>query len=113
GNVGSGVFPTHVAVLTLVIAGGPLTRTVKLCVAFGSVPLVAVSVTGKDPLCVGVPDNSPVDDSVTPVGSVPAVTLTVGAGKPVVVTWNVVPALSRVDDAVFAPGRDGRGLTAR
>ena len=70
----------NVAVLPLVIAGGALTTTVKLCVAFGSVPLVAVSVTGKDPFCVGVPESSPADDSVRPVGSTPAVTLTAGAG---------------------------------
>ena len=53
---------------------------VKACVAFGSVPLVAVSVTGKEPLWVGVPESSPADDKVRPVGSTPLVTLTVGAG---------------------------------
>ena len=50
-----------VVLLALVIAGAALTTTVKACVAFGSVPLVAVSVTGNDPLCVGVPDSSPAD----------------------------------------------------
>ncbi len=48
-----GVPTVKVVLFALVIAGGALTATVKLCVAFGSVPLVAVSVTGKDPLCVG------------------------------------------------------------
>ena len=88
-------------VSALVIAGGALTTTVKLCVAFGSVPLVAVSVTGKDPLCVGVPDSSPADDNVRPVGSMPVVTLTVGAGKPVITTWNVVPAVFSTNVAVL------------
>src|SRR5262245_28269260 len=77
-----GVPTVKVALLALVIDGGVLTATVKLCVAFGSTPFVAVSVTGKDPDCVGVPESSPADDKVRPVGNVPAVTLTVGAGKP-------------------------------
>ena len=90
-----------VVAFALVIAGAALTTTVKACVAFGSVPLVAVSVTGKDPLCVGVPDSSPAADSVRPVGSVPAVTLTVGAGVPVIATWNVVPAVFSRNVAVL------------
>ena len=91
-----------VVAFALVIAGAALTTTVKACVAFGSVPLVAVSVTGNDPLCVGVPDSSPADDSVRPVGSTPLVTLTVGAGEPVITTWNVVPAVFRTKVAVLA-----------
>ena len=65
-------------------------------------PLVAVSVTGKDPLCVGVPDSRPAADNVRPVGSTPAVTLTVGAGRPVITTWNVVPAVFSRNVAEFA-----------
>ncbi len=91
-----------VVLFALVIAGAALTTTVKACVAFGSVPLVAVSVTGKDPLCVGVPDSSPAADSVRPVGSTPLVTLTVGAGMPVITTWNVVPAVFSTNVAVLA-----------
>src|SRR5215831_20128746 len=110
-NVVPGVFSVNVAVFALVIAGGVVTRTVKLCVAFGSTPLVAVSVTGKEPNCVGVPDNSPADDSVSPGGSVPAVTLTVGAGNPVIVTWNVVPGVFSLKVAVFALVIAGGALT--
>ena len=102
----------NVSVLPLVIAGGALTATVKLCVAFGSVPLAAVSVTGKDPLCVGVPESSPADDKVMPVGSVPAVTLTVGAGIPVITTWNV-PEVSSANVAVLALVMIGGSLVVR
>lgn len=35
---------------------------------------VAVMVTGDDPAVVGVPDSTPADVNVNPVGSVPAVT---------------------------------------
>src|SRR5262245_28286575 len=106
-----GVFSVNVAVFALVIAGDVVTRTVKVCVAFGSTPLVAVSVTGKAPNCVGVPDNNPAADSVRPGGSVPAVTLTVGAGKPVIVTWNVVPGVFSLKVAVFALVIAGGALT--
>ena len=81
----------------------------KACVAFGSVPLVAVSVTGKDPLCVGVPDSSPADDSVRPVGSAPPVTLTVGAGNPVIMTCERRPAVSERERRRVG-ARDGRRL---
>src|SRR5262249_57303947 len=91
----------NVAAAALVKVGACVTMTVKLCVAFGSVPLVAVSVTGKTPPCVGVPDSSPADDSVRPLGSTPAVTLTVGGGKPVISTWNVVPGTFSAKVAVF------------
>ena len=88
--------------LALVIAGAALTTTVKACVAFGSVPLVAVSVTGKDPLCVGVPDSSPAADSVRPVGSTPAGDAHRRRGMPVITTWNVVPAVFSRNVAVLA-----------
>src|SRR5262245_7865507 len=44
-----GVPTVKVVLFALVIAGGAFTRTVNACVAFGSTPLVAVSVTGKHP----------------------------------------------------------------
>ncbi len=107
----SAVPTMNVSLLALVIAGGALTAMVKACVAFGSVPLVAVSVTGKDPLCVGVPESSPAADNVRPVGRTPVVTLTVGAGKPVITTWNVVPAVLSRNVAVFALVIAGAWLT--
>src|SRR5215467_547241 len=64
----------NVALLALVNTGGALTTTVKLCVALGSVPLLAVSVTGKEPACVAGPESTPAGDSVMPLGSTPVVT---------------------------------------
>src|SRR5262249_22436627 len=110
-NVVPGVFSANVAVFALVIAGGAVTRTVKLCVAFGSVPLVADRGGGKDALSVAVRANSPADDNVRPGGSVPVVTLTVGVGKPVIVTWNVVPAMFSPNVAVFTLVIAGGALT--
>src|SRR5262245_19917678 len=107
----SAVPTVNVSLVTLVIDGGALTATVKFCVAFGSTPLVAMSVTGKDPLCVGVPESSPPDDSVRPVGSVPAVTLTVGAGKPFMTTRNVAPGVFTTNDAVFELAIVGASFT--
>ncbi|MBL8524419.1 MAG: hypothetical protein JNN20_12080 [Betaproteobacteria bacterium] len=57
-------------------------------VALGATPLVAVMVTGKVPPAPGVPDKEPPLDSVTPLGSDPAVTEKVGAGVPEAVTVN-------------------------
>jgi hypothetical protein len=58
-----------------VIAG--LTSTVRLAVAVWGVGVaesVTVTVNGKVPNAVGVPDNRPAELSVTPVGSEPEVT---------------------------------------
>src|SRR5262249_44394621 len=106
-----GVLVVNVVALALVIAGGSLTRTVKLCVASGAVPLVAVSVTGNDPLCVGAPDSRPAGAGVTAGGALVAVTLTVGAGEQVVAARNVVPAVFSLNVAVFALVIAGGALT--
>jgi len=74
--------------------GAGLTVSVKLCVAFGSVPFAAVTVIGNAPLAVGVPLSTPAVLNVTPPGSAP-VSLNVGAGVPVAVTVNV-PAVPTV-----------------
>ena len=63
--------------------GPRLTVRVKLWVALGETPLLAVMVKGKFRVSVGagVPESTPVElFSVTPVGSEPAVTEKVGAG---------------------------------
>jgi len=83
-----------VVLVELVIAGAWFTVSVKLCVAFGSVPFAAVTVIGKVPLTVGVPLSTPAVLNVTPAGSAP-VSLNVGAGVPVAVTVNV-PAVPTV-----------------
>src|SRR6266849_4460818 len=57
--------------------GAGLTVSVKLCVAFGSVPFAAVTVIGKVPLTVGVPLSTPAVLNVTPPGSAP-VSVSVG-----------------------------------
>ena len=59
-----------VVLLALVMAGARLTVSVKICVAALPTPLLALNVMGKDPDCVGVPDNTPLE-KVTPVGRVP------------------------------------------
>jgi hypothetical protein len=79
------------ALALLNVTDDEFTVIVKLCVAFGAMPFVAVKVSGyvpPDP-AAGVPVRTPVAGvNVTPAGSVP-VTLNVGAGVPVAVTLNV------------------------
>src|SRR6266849_4202166 len=58
-------------------AGAGLTVSVKLCVAFGSVPFAAVKVIGNVPLTAGVPLRTPAVLNVTPPGSAP-VSVSVG-----------------------------------
>ena len=71
----------NVVAFAEVICGAACTVNKKLCVAFGLNPLVAVVVTGNEPVWVGVPESTPVVPlSVRPVGRVPAVTVKVGAG---------------------------------
>ncbi len=65
--------------------GGADTLRVKVCEAFGLTPLLAVTVTVKLPVCVGVPEMTPVDDKVIPVGRLPDVSVKLGVGKPIVV----------------------------
>ena len=48
--------------------GAALITIEKFCVAFGSVPLVAVIVPGKVPAVVGVPEMTPLVLIVNPVG---------------------------------------------
>lgn len=69
-----------VALVALVMEVGWLKEKLKVCVALGAVPLLAVIVTGLTPTAVGVPLITPVDDRVRPVGRVPEVTLNVAAG---------------------------------
>jgi len=73
---------------------------VKLCVAFGEMPLAAVIVIGKLPLVVAVPLSTPPELNVTPLGRVP-VSLNDGTGAPVALTVNV-PAVLTENAAIFA-----------
>ena len=96
----------NVVALALVIAGAtPLTVRVKLWVALGETPLLAVMVKGKGPKAVGVPLKVAVPSwlstKVTPVGSVAPPSLNADFGLPVVVTVNV-PALPKVNAATLA-----------
>lgn len=69
------------------------------------IPLVAVIVNGKIPPTVGVPDSTPLEERVTPVGNVP-VSLNVGGGEPVADTVKVpaVPSINVVADTVVMVG---------
>ena len=67
----------------LVITGAAeagLTVIEKFCAAAGLTPLVAVTVPVNTPLLVGVPDITPAELKLNPVGKLPDVTLNVGAG---------------------------------
>ena len=70
------------------------TTSVNGCVAFGRLPLDAVIVSGYDPAVpvAGVPESKPPVVSESPDGNVPVVKF--GAGEPVPVTLNVVPAVA-------------------
>ena len=50
--------------------------------------MAVVTVTVKSPRAVGVPDNSPADDNVSPEGRSVVLAVTVGVGNPVVVNVN-------------------------
>ena len=73
-----------------VVGGAPLVITgaaeaglivmEKFCAAAGLTPLVAVTVPVNTPVLVGVPDSTPVEPRLNPVGKLPDVTLKVGAG---------------------------------
>ena len=92
-----GVPTEKVVLLALVITGAVFTVKVKLWPAGDPTPLLAVNVMGYVPLvpAAGVPASMPVPGPInpndTPAGSVP-VSLSVGVGKPVVVTVNVPAA---------------------
>src|SRR5580704_228450 len=87
------------------------TVRVKLWVADGATPLLAVMVIGNDPLWVGVPARIPAEVSVTPVGRVP-VSLKVGAGVPVAVTVKD-PAVPSVKVVTLAEVIAGGASTVR
>jgi hypothetical protein len=86
---------------TVVVVSALLTMSVKLCVAFGVMLLLAVIVMGKDPTVpdAGVPLRTPAVVKVTPPGSAP-VSVKLGAGGPEAVTVNV-PADPTVNVVVF------------
>ena len=71
--------------LALVMAGASLIVMLKSCVALGNMPLVAVTVPVKVPRVVGVPERTPADVNVSPVGNEPDVTEKVIGAEPVVV----------------------------
>src|SRR5664280_2953854 len=75
----------------LVMAGPLPTMIDSTCVAFGLLPLLAVTVTVEVPAAVGVPVISalplPSEVKVSPAGSAPD-SVMAGAGLPVVVTAN-------------------------
>ena len=58
----------------LVIVGGVPITILNDCVPTGAKPFVAVTVPVYVPTTVGVPDNTPADVNVRPVGKAPAVT---------------------------------------
>jgi hypothetical protein len=77
---------------TVVMVSGPVaTLRVKLCVASAPTPLCAVNVSGKLPVVLVIPLSTPVELlNVTPLGgTVVALRLRVGAGKPEAVTVNI------------------------
>src|SRR5579862_7700879 len=100
---------TRAALLADVMAGAWLTVRVKDWVASGTTVLVAVMVSGKTPLAVGVPDSVavplPLSTKVTPEGSAP-VSVRPGVGFPVAVTLNVlaVPTVKVMADVEMIVG---------
>jgi len=68
------------------------TSRVKFCVALGAVPLAAVIVMGYAPEvpAAGVPDRTPAELSVTPLGSAPVSVKVIGV-VPVAVTVKLPP----------------------
>ena len=88
-------------VSTPVVVTAGFTVRVKLCEAFGVMPLVAANVIENVPLTVGVPLSTPVEVlNVTPAGSVP-VSPRVGVGVPVAIIMNV-PAVPTVKVVLLA-----------
>ena len=77
------------ALLALVNTGYCFTAILNDWVAGVPTPLVAVTVTVVVPKVVAMPDNRPLGERVRPDGSVPVVTLKVGAGYPVAMNWKL------------------------
>ena len=66
----------------------PAIDIVRASSAFGRTPFEARAVKLKLPFAVGVPDRTPPDESVRPVGSMPVATEVVGVGSPPTVNVN-------------------------
>ena len=64
----------------MVMAGARLMAIEKSWLAAGLTPLLAVTVPAKIPPLVGVPETTPEELKLSPVGKLPEVTLKVGAG---------------------------------
>ena len=77
------------ALLALLNVGDGFTVMLNDWVAGVPTPLVAVTVSVAVPVVVVMPDNRPLGERVRPDGSVPVVTLKVGAGYPVAVNWKL------------------------
>ena len=67
----------------MVIDGACCTTIVKACAGAVPTPLLAVIVPVKTPLAVAVPEMTPEDERLSPVGNAPAVTEKAGDGYPV------------------------------
>lgn len=91
------------AAVKLVMDGAATTLNEKDCVAFGNVPLLAVTVIGEVPGAAAVPEivavPLPLSVKFTPPGNDP-VLARAGVGLPVVVTVNV-PAVPAVNVTLF------------
>src|SRR5207248_388886 len=93
--------PVVVAGLVTVMVGQPMVRVYVAPVPLQPLPSVALTLIGKLPIWVGVPQRVPLADSVRPVGSVLAVVKVVAPTAPVCVKiWlNGAPTV-----AVFTAG---------
>ena len=92
------------AAVKLVIDGAATTLNVKVCVAFGRVPLLAVIVMEELPVVAAVPEivavPLPLSVKFTPLGKDPVLAIA-AVGLPVVVTVNV-PAAPAVNATLLA-----------
>src|ERR1700677_1898587 len=89
------------------MTSGAMAVRVKLSVAAGEIPLLAVMVMENTPVFVvtaGVPESTPLEEKVTPDGRAPD-SVKVGAGNPVPVTAKLlaVPSLNEVAVTGFFP----------
>jgi len=91
----------NVALFALVMAGACPTVSVKFCVALGVTPLLAVMAIGNVPLTVAVPESTPAELNVTPLGRLPVSLKVIVVGNPVAITVNV-PAALTVNVVLFA-----------
>jgi hypothetical protein len=110
-NVKPHTLPTvQVVEAELMIDGAWSTMSAKLCMAFGFTSFEAVSVSGYVPPVfeTGVPERTPLEFRITPVGRVP-VSEKVGVGYPPDTTVNepALPTVKVVDDALVIDGGAG------